>query len=271
VTKGARAEKALAEAAAGSHWQFLRQGYFFVDPVDARPGAPVFNRTMTLKDTWASKAKPEKPEPRARAARPEQPKESSGASGSRSQARAELRAANPALAERFARYQAALGLSEDEADVLTGDAEVAGYFDAAMAEHANARSVARWLSNELLGLAGDRPFDELPVSGAAFGKFVALVDAGRVTPAAGKALLASLVEKGGQPEQRARELGLEKIEDRGVVEAAIEKVLAAHAAEVTRYRAGEKKLFGVLVGAAMKETQGKADAGVVREVLQKKL
>jgi glutaminyl-tRNA synthetase len=271
VTKGARAEKALAEAAAGSHWQFLRQGYFFVDPVEARPGAPVFNRTMTLKDTWASKTKAAKTEPRARAARPEQPKDASGASGSRSQARAELRAANPALADRFARYQAALGLSEDEADVLTGDAEVAGYFDAAVAEHANARSVARWLSNELLGLAGDRPFDELPLPGGAFGKFVALVDAGRVTPSAGKTLLASLVENGGQPEQRARELGLEKIEDRGVVEAAIEKVLAAHAAEVTRYQAGEKKLFGVLVGAAMKETQGKADAGVVREVLLKKL
>jgi glutaminyl-tRNA synthetase len=33
-------------------FQFERQGYFCVDP-DSRPGAPVFNRTVTLKDTWA--------------------------------------------------------------------------------------------------------------------------------------------------------------------------------------------------------------------------
>jgi glutaminyl-tRNA synthetase len=53
---GARVEPALRDAAPGTHWQFLRQGYFFVDPVDSSPGAPVFNRTLTLKDTWAARA-----------------------------------------------------------------------------------------------------------------------------------------------------------------------------------------------------------------------
>ena len=49
---GARIEPALASADPGSRFQFERQGYFCVDP-DSRPGAPVFNRTVTLKDTWA--------------------------------------------------------------------------------------------------------------------------------------------------------------------------------------------------------------------------
>jgi glutaminyl-tRNA synthetase len=43
----------LARAEAGSHWQFERHGYFCVDGVDARPGAPVFNRTVALRDSWA--------------------------------------------------------------------------------------------------------------------------------------------------------------------------------------------------------------------------
>jgi glutaminyl-tRNA synthetase len=47
-----RAEPALASAAAGTRFQFERLGYFSVDQ-DSRPGAPVFNRTVTLKDTWA--------------------------------------------------------------------------------------------------------------------------------------------------------------------------------------------------------------------------
>jgi glutaminyl-tRNA synthetase len=45
-------EPSLAGAAPGTRYQFERQGYFCVDP-DTTPGAPVFNRTVTLKDTWA--------------------------------------------------------------------------------------------------------------------------------------------------------------------------------------------------------------------------
>jgi glutaminyl-tRNA synthetase len=52
VMKHCKLEPSLAHAAVGMRFQFERQGYFCVDP-DSRPGAPVFNRTVTLKDTWA--------------------------------------------------------------------------------------------------------------------------------------------------------------------------------------------------------------------------
>jgi glutaminyl-tRNA synthetase len=48
-----RLEPCLAQAGPGSFFQFERQGYFAVDPKDSAPGAPVFNRTVTLKDAWA--------------------------------------------------------------------------------------------------------------------------------------------------------------------------------------------------------------------------
>jgi glutaminyl-tRNA synthetase len=52
IIKDAKMEPGLAEAQAGDHFQFMRQGYFFVDPLDSEPGKPVFNRTVTLRDTW---------------------------------------------------------------------------------------------------------------------------------------------------------------------------------------------------------------------------
>jgi glutaminyl-tRNA synthetase len=52
VVNHAKVEPSLANAAAGSRYQFERLGYFCVDP-DSKPGAPVFNRTVALKDTWA--------------------------------------------------------------------------------------------------------------------------------------------------------------------------------------------------------------------------
>jgi glutaminyl-tRNA synthetase len=270
IAKGARVEASLAKAAPGDRYQFLRQGYFFADPVDSRPGKPAWNRTIGLKDTWGAKAQP-KAEPRARAPKKE-PAAAAAAATKKGKAelRAEQRAATPALAAAFDRLQRELGLPADQAELLSADEATVAWFDGAVAAHPNAASVARWLLNELSGLAAERPLDDLPLKPDAFGRFVALVDAGRATPAAAKALLAHLVASGGEPEARLKALGLEKVEDAGAVAAAVDRALTAQAAEVARYRQGEKKLFGLLVGAAMREAKG-ADAGLVRKILTEKL
>jgi glutaminyl-tRNA synthetase len=52
VLTGCKVEPSLASAPVGSRFQFERLGYFAVDP-DSQPGAPVFNRTVTLKDSWS--------------------------------------------------------------------------------------------------------------------------------------------------------------------------------------------------------------------------
>ncbi len=56
IVRDAKLEPSLATAGAGQHFQFERLGYFFTDPVDSKPGRPVFNRTATLRDTWAKEA-----------------------------------------------------------------------------------------------------------------------------------------------------------------------------------------------------------------------
>jgi glutaminyl-tRNA synthetase len=53
VLTGCRLEPSLAAAGPGDRFQFERLGYFNVDPVDSRPDAPVFNRTVSLRDSWA--------------------------------------------------------------------------------------------------------------------------------------------------------------------------------------------------------------------------
>jgi len=263
----ARVEPALKDAPPSSRYQFLRQGYFFADPVESKPGAPVFNRTIALKDTWSARNATAEPRPgrERRPAKAAAPRAPEGA------ARAEARAADPAAVARFERYRDALGLQENEAQLLSSDAETAAYFDAAVAAGARPESAARWLLNELSGATGGARLTTLEFDGASFGRFVALLDSGRLAPAAGKTLLADLLKSGGDPEARLKALGLEKVEDRGVVLAAVDRALAARAQEVERYRAGERKLFGFLLGAAMRETLGKADPALVRQVLKERL
>jgi glutaminyl-tRNA synthetase len=57
VLRDCLAEPALAEAGPGERFQFLRMGYFCVDSKESKPGAPVFNRAVTLRDTWAKVSK----------------------------------------------------------------------------------------------------------------------------------------------------------------------------------------------------------------------
>ncbi len=52
VLTGCRAEPSLAQAAPEDRFQFEREGYFSADLKDSQPGRPVFNRTVTLRDSW---------------------------------------------------------------------------------------------------------------------------------------------------------------------------------------------------------------------------
>jgi glutaminyl-tRNA synthetase len=56
IVRDAKLEPSLAAAQPGQHFQFERLGYFFTDPVASKPGTPIFNRTATLRDTWAKEA-----------------------------------------------------------------------------------------------------------------------------------------------------------------------------------------------------------------------
>ena len=60
VLTDCRLEPGMKDAAPGSMWQFERLGYFCVDTEDSQPGRPVFNRTVTLRDTWAKIEKAQK-------------------------------------------------------------------------------------------------------------------------------------------------------------------------------------------------------------------
>jgi len=53
LIKSAKLELCLKEALAGARYQFERLGYFYVDPIDSIPGKPIFNRIVSLRDTWS--------------------------------------------------------------------------------------------------------------------------------------------------------------------------------------------------------------------------
>ena len=271
-------EQAAGQLPAGFHVQFMRVGYFFSDPKDSAPGKPVWNRVIGLRDTWAKSTGRQTHEGRPQRERTARNKGDDAGKNpqrdtqkrNRTEYRAEKRAAVPELAAAFGRY-GALGLEPETADLLTEELDTVQFFDAALRVHPSPTPLARWLLNDVEGMRKGRLLADLPLNGAMFGRFVALVDGGRLTPAAGKQLLAHLTTHGGDPAVLMDELGLTKVDDSAGVKAAVDAVLADMPNEFTRFQAGEHKLLGLFIGAALKKLRGSADAGAVRQALLNRL
>ncbi|MHB1192343.1 MAG: glutamine--tRNA ligase/YqeY domain fusion protein [Longimicrobiales bacterium] len=269
VLRGAKVEPSVAGDDPATRYQFERTGYFWRDQVDGVGDRLAFNRIITLKDTWARQgAGPDV----ARKAPASAPKAAPTADKPRvSDERAGRRRADAELARRMERYTRELGLSAEDADLLTGSRDLSDFFDEALAAHGDAAAVAGWVVNDLPSVLGGRTLDALPFDGRGLGVLVGLVGAGRISRRAAKDVLAHMAEKGGEPADIMGRLGLEKMDDHGAVEAAVDAALARWPEKVAEYRAGRANLMGLFVGEVMKATKGAADPKAVKDLLTRKL
>lgn len=275
--KAAKVEPSVAGDPPETRYQFERTGYFWRDPEDGVGDRLVFNRIVSLKDTWVRQGSgvegtqaptPAKPKGAPRAA-PTVP--AAGGSPRMSENRSEARREDPVLGSRMDRYTQDFGLTPEDADVLTGSRASSDFFEAALTEHDDAVAVALWMINDVRGLLGGRDFPELPFDGQSLGRLVAQVVAGTLSRRAAKEVLAHMAEHGGDPVDVASGMGFDEVADGGVMEAAVDGVLGAWPDKVKEYRAGKLNLMGLFVGEVMKATKGSADPKEVRTVLAKRL
>jgi aspartyl-tRNA(Asn)/glutamyl-tRNA(Gln) amidotransferase subunit B len=190
-----------------------------------------------------------------------------------------LRQAREALPElpvaRIARYEGELGLAHDVAHTLAIDPGKAGFFEETLAAgDAGAVPVANWVTGELaaaLRQAGVGT-EEAKVTPGSLAALIGLVQGKKISHGSGKAVLATLVAEGGDPEAIVEREGLAQISgDDGELEAIVEKAMAENADAVERIRGGNEKAIGAIVGAVMRETKGRADGGEVNRLIQQKL
>ena len=169
--------------------------------------------------------------------------------------------------ERFAKQY---GLAAADAAMLSASRALADYYEAVVRGGVAAKDAANWVMNDLLALSpgGER----LPLPPGRLVETVRLVDGGRLSRQAARRVLAGLA---GAPEAPALEvaerLGLLQVSDGGAIAGWVRETLAAHPAEVTRYRAGEAKLMGFFTGQVMKKSHGKADPKAVNAALAEAL
>jgi len=187
---------------------------------------------------------------------------------------AEARASLPELPDaKRARYEGALGLSAYNADVLTADVTTARWFEAMLAEGAEPKPAANWLISELFGALNrlGKDIADSPVGPRQAAELIALVSDGTLSGSLAKQVFEIMLETGQDAGAIVEERGLKQTSDTGAIEAEIAKVIAANPDKVADYKGGKDKLFGFFVGQTMRAMGGKANPGVVNDLLKKAL
>jgi aspartyl-tRNA(Asn)/glutamyl-tRNA(Gln) amidotransferase subunit B len=186
----------------------------------------------------------------------------------------ECRASLPELPDaKRARYESELGLSAYNAAVLTAEAETAFWFEDLLGHGVDPKQGSNWLLSELFGALNKlgKSLDESPVSPAQAAELLKLVADGTISGSIAKQVFEIMLETGQGATAIVEEKGLKQTSDTGAIEAVIAEILANNPGQLEQYRAGKEQLFGFFVGQTMKAMQGKANPGVVNELLKKLL
>ncbi|KQM66967.1 MULTISPECIES: Asp-tRNA(Asn)/Glu-tRNA(Gln) amidotransferase subunit GatB [unclassified Sphingomonas] len=189
----------------------------------------------------------------------------------------ECRASLPELPDaKRRRYEGELGLSAYNAAVLTAEVETARWFEALLAECGSdvpAKSAANWLISDLYGALNrlGKGIVDSPVSPAQGAELLKLVADGTLSGTLSKQVFEIMLETGQGANAIVEERGLKQTSDTGAIEAVIAEVMEKNADKVADYRGGKDKLFGFFVGQTMKAMGGKANPGVVNDLLKKAL
>jgi aspartyl-tRNA(Asn)/glutamyl-tRNA(Gln) amidotransferase subunit B len=184
-----------------------------------------------------------------------------------------LRAGLPELPDtKRARFVAEYGLSANDAEILVAEKETAFFFKQ-VARGRNAKVAANWVMGDLFGALNriGLGVEQSPVSAEQLGTLIDLIADGTISGRLAKDVFAEMVTSGDDPDAIVEAKGLRQVSDQGAIEAAIDAVLAAQADKVAEYRAGRDKLYGFFVGEVMRATQGKANPGLVNQLLKRKL
>ena len=195
---------------------------------------------------------------------------------------AELESALPELApQRKARFRSDYGLSEYDAEQLTGSRAMADYFEETLsrrdpsgdARRDDAKEVANWVYGDLTYLLNQdhRDISVSPVDPAALSELLGLISAGTLSTSLAKTVLEDMYATGAAPADIVREKGLEQISDTGAIEAAVAEAIAANPKAVADYLSGKETAVRFLMGQVMRITKGQAQPDLAMRLVQEAL
>jgi aspartyl-tRNA(Asn)/glutamyl-tRNA(Gln) amidotransferase subunit B len=161
-----------------------------------------------------------------------------------------------------------------DAEILTEERSLADYYEAAVAAYGGEpKSVSNWLMNDVLRMLRESGLRaaQLKILPAHLAEIIQLLDEKAINTPTAKDLLEKVQASGDSPRVIVEREGLAQVSDSGALESIIDQVILENPDQVATYRGGKSTVIGWFVGQVMKNSGGKANPQMVKDLLESKL
>jgi len=174
---------------------------------------------------------------------------------------------------RLQRFINELGLSEDEAVVLTESRAMADYFEEALSILNEPKAISNIILTEVLRVLNTKSIsiEEFPVSASRLTELSKLKLDDKINSSAMQSIFNEMLECDKSAQTLAEEMNLLQVSDSDFIDPIIDSIISENPDEVQRYKEGKKALIGFFIGQVMKQSKGKANPKQVRERITQKL
>lgn len=168
------------------------------------------------------------------------------------------------------RFREVYALPDYDIGVLTATRPLADYFEAVAAEAGDAKAASNRVMTDVLGWLKEHQagVEDFPIAPAALAGLIRLVADGVVSSSAARAVFGRMAETGRSAESIVADEGLAQVRDEDRLAAWVDEVVRSHPDEARRFRAGEDRILGFLMGQVMRRSGGKADPRRASELLR---
>lgn len=261
-----RIEPSVTSDDAETRYQFERNGYFWRDQKDSSDQL-VFNEIIGLRDSWT---KTEAKKPEVKPTTPPVTKKSDKGPRPTKRTPAQLRSLkrqeSPVLMGDFERYQAETGLTEHDADIITGSQTLNGLFATALGTSMDSKVLTKWFTNVLPALL--EPLADPPaVDGAVLADVIRLIEQKTISSTSGKEVAIELLTRGGSANEVVGRLNLAQVSDEASIMEVVNTLLEANPDKVSAIEAGRTQLAGFFIGQVMR-TMPNANPQVVQQLVK---
>jgi len=185
----------------------------------------------------------------------------------------EIRASIPELAmDRKKKYIEKYNLSEYDANVIVKEKAVSDYFEECLKLNMNAKTVANWLTVQIVAYINKYEIElkDFYLTPTYLNQIISELEKGTISSKQAKEIFFKALEEEKEPKTFITKDNAQ-ISDKAALEEIINSILANNQAQIEDYKNGKTNLFDYFVGQVMKETRGKANPGMVKEILKEKL
>ncbi len=170
------------------------------------------------------------------------------------------------------RFQEQYQLSGIEAQILTDDAALAEYYEETARLSGEPKQSANWILHNMLEQmkGSNETIDRLSLTPRHLAGLIRLVIEDKISNTQAKEVFQEMWVSGNMPDRIVEERGMSQVSDREIVDRLIDQIFAENQELAARYKGGEVKLQGVLVGLVMKASAGKANPGIVSKLIRRR-